>query len=127
MTVSIEEALKSIGLHVFDYYFDSSKKYKNSKGEYVEIDEYITYQTIIETPLTYADDVDEYTVKQIDVDLFTQSHINLNKYKLKIRDALRISGYTITDTLVQYESDSRYWHLTITVSTIEITETEKGA
>ena len=122
--ITIEEALNPLGLKVFDYFFDSTKKYKNADGQYVTIDEYITYQTIVETPITYADDVDEFTEKQIDVDYFTQSHSNLNLYKLRIRDALRNAGYTISDTVVQYESDTRYWHLTVTVSLIEKTETE---
>lgn len=123
MTEPIEKALEPLGLRVFDYFFNSANKYKNAEGELITISEYITYQTIMETPITYADDIDEYTEKQIDVDLFTQDHAKINNYKIRIRDALRAAGYTITDTVVQYEADTRYWHATVTVSLIEKTET----
>lgn len=126
MILQIEQALSPIGLFVFDHFFDSTKKYKDAQGNDISINEYITYYVIQETPITYADNVDEYTELTIDVNCFTQNKTNANTYKLKIRDALRNAGFTITDTILQYESDTRYYHSTISISKIENTEKYGG-
>lgn len=126
MIQKIETALTGIGLPVFDYSFDRTKKYVDASGKAVTIRDYITYETIYERPALRADDEDIETELNIDVDVWIAAQVSqsalADKYKLKVRDALRNAGYIINQTEKLYEDVTNYYHIIVNVTDVETTE-----
>lgn len=73
---------------------------------------YIVYAPELEKPELYADDEDQEWVHYMRINLFQKkekgSYLELRK---KIREKLREAGFTLTDILTFYESETGYYHL----------------
>ena len=126
MIAKIENALAGLGLPVFDYSFDRTKKYVGSDGRAIQIRDYITYETIYERPSLRADDEDIETEINIDVDVWIAAQASqsakADTYKLKVRDALRSAGYIINQTEKIYEDATQYFHIVVNVTDVAATE-----
>lgn len=122
MTVEHAVANAALKVNVFADFYDSNKVYLDSEGNTLpKLTEWITYNLVLETP-SYADDWDAYTEREIDVHYFTRSLTDVRSMTVKLRNALRNEGYIIQQTQRSYESDTKYYHLIISI--IEQIETE---
>ena len=122
MTVEHAVANAALKANVFADFYDSNKVYLDSEGNTLpKLTEWITYNLVLETP-SYADDWDAYTEREIDVHYFTRSLTDVRSMTVKLRNALRNEGYIIQQTQRSYESDTKYYHLIISI--IEQIETE---
>lgn len=77
-------------------------------------DEYITFNYVNESPSLYADDTDVLDETTVQVHYFTRG--NPQSKKKAIRRLLRVSGFTITNTLELYESDTKFTHVVVEAS-----------
>lgn len=122
MTVEHAVANSDIKVNVFSDFYDSNKVYLDANSQPLpKLTEWIAYNLVVETP-SYADDWDAYTEREIDVHYFTRSLTDVRTMTVKLRNALRTEGYIIQQTQRSYESDSKYYHLIISI--IEQIETE---
>ena len=118
--MTVEHAVSSYqaiaNYKVFKDFYDSNKRYIDEHGnELARLTEWITYNTVYESPEVYADDVDAYTSKYIDVHFFTKSVSTAESVKIGLRNALRNEGYVIIQTQISYENDSLYYHVIISI------------
>lgn len=122
MTVENAVANAELNVNVFPDYYDSNKVYLDSESKPLpKLTEWITYNLVLESP-SYADDWDAYTEREIDVHYFTRSLADVRRMTVRLRNALRNEGYIIQQTQRNYESDTKYYHLIISI--IEQLETE---
>lgn len=122
MTVEHAVANSDIKVNVFPDFYDSNKVYLDANSQPLpKLTEWIAYNLVVETP-SYADDWDAYTEREIDVHYFTRSLTDVRSMTVRLRNALRTEGYIIQQTQRSYESDSKYYHLIISI--IEQIETE---
>lgn len=122
MTVENAVANAELNVNVFSDYYDSNKVYLDSESKPLpKLTEWITYNLVLESP-SYADDWDAYTEREIDVHYFTRSLSDVRSMTVRLRNALRNEGYIIQQTQRNYESDTKYYHLIISI--IEQLETE---
>ena len=98
----IISALNSLKLPVFPNAYEGAA------------DEYITFNYVNESPSLYADDTDVLDETAVQVHYFTRG--NPQSKKKAIRRLLRVSGFTITNTLELYESDTKFTHVVVEVS-----------
>lgn len=122
MTVENAVATAELNVNVFPDFYDSNKVYLDANSQPLpKLTEWIAYNLVIETP-SYADDWDAYTEREIDVHYFTRSLTDVRSMTVRLRNALRNEGYIIQQTQRNYESDTKYYHLIISI--IEQIETE---
>lgn len=122
MTVENAVAVADLKVNVFPDFYDSNKVYLDANSQPLpKLTEWIAYNLVVETP-SYADDWDAYTEREIDVHYFTRSLTDVRSMTVRLRNALRNEGYIIQQTQRSYESDSKYYHLIISI--IEQIETE---
>ena len=77
-------------------------------------DEYITFNYVNESPSLYADDTDVLDETTVQVHYFTRG--NPQPKKKAIRRLLRVSGFTISNTLEFYEKDTKFTHVVVEAS-----------
>lgn len=74
-------------------------------------DEYITFNYVNENPAVIADDTDIIDETNIQVHYFTRG--NPQRNKKVIRRLLRARGFSISNTLEIYESDTKFTHVIV--------------
>lgn len=77
-------------------------------------DEYVTFNYADERPVVRADDTDILDETEIQVHYFTRGNPQPNKKA--IRRLLRVSGFTISNTLELYEKDTKFTHVVVEAS-----------
>ena len=98
----IISALNSLKLPVFPNAYEGAA------------DEYITFNYAGEAPSLYADDTDVLDETIVQVHYFTRG--NPQPKKKAIRRLLRVSGFTISNTLELYEKDTKFTHVVVEAS-----------
>lgn len=104
----VTTALSALGLPI------ARDEYVKDDKRAIPVNEYITFNYVIEDPILFADGADQAEETIFRVNYFTKDDPQATK-KL-IRKLLRTAGFTIVDTTELFETDTKYHHIIVECS-----------
>lgn len=114
--IDIPTALSAVDVKCFRDIYDSAVVYKDERGRKIDIKDWVVYTLVQEASAQFADDEDVAIRVDWYVNYYCSEISKAEQMKLKIRDALRSAGFTINNTTLSYENETRLYHLMIYVT-----------